>query len=168
VDLIQLINPEHATEEEVAHYAVREAARAIVRDTEGFIALLHVTKKNYYKLPGGGLEGDEDKLIALQRECEEEIGCNIDVLDEVGMTIEYRKMFQLKQISYCYYATVRGEKGTPHFVGDEIDDGFEALWLPFDKALDVMKTCEANDFEGSAYIVPRDIAFLEAAQERLN
>lgn len=55
-----VLNPEHASDTEIRTFAVREAVRAVVFDYEGNIALLHVAKKNYYKLPGGGIEGAED------------------------------------------------------------------------------------------------------------
>ena len=94
---IKLINPENVSEEEVKKYRVREAGRAVVVDENGMIALLHVTKENYYKLPGGGIEDTEDKMIALKRECKEEIGCDVEVIGEVGTIVEYRKICTLKQ-----------------------------------------------------------------------
>jgi len=162
---ILLLNPENVSEEEVETYPVREAARAIVLDSEGKVALLHVSKKNYYKLPGGGLEGNEDRQVALQRECKEEIGCEIEVLGEVGSIVEYRKIFSLKQISYCYFGNVKGEKGTPEFTGEEITDEFKEVWVSYDEALRLMRESKATDIEGSDYIVPRDIALLEAAKD---
>lgn len=162
--LIKLINPENVSEEEVANYRVREASRAVVSDSEGTIALLHVTKENYYKLPGGGLEDGEDKTLALNRECLEEIGCKIEVLGEVGTTIEYRKMFELKQTSYCYMAKVVGEKGKTDFTKKEIEKGFEVIWLPYNEAMKALKESIATSKEGRLYIVPRDIALLEESK----
>ena len=40
-------------------YKERRSSRAVVLDGDGKIALLHVTKKNFYKLPGGGVEEGE-------------------------------------------------------------------------------------------------------------
>ena len=37
-------------------YKLRKAGRAIIFDDENNIALLNVSKKNYHKLPGGGVE----------------------------------------------------------------------------------------------------------------
>ena len=45
-----LLNPENVSEEEARTYPVREAVRAVVIDNEDKIALLHVSKRNYYKL----------------------------------------------------------------------------------------------------------------------
>ncbi len=163
-----LINPENASEEEVKTYRVREAARAIIVDETGKIALLHVSKKNYYKLPGGGLDDKEDILTALRRECQEEIGCDIEVVGEIGSIIEYRKFSRLKQISYCYFAKIKGEKGTPHFEKSELEDGFKEIWLSYDEATYSLAGSKATDFEGSTYIVPRDILFLQEAKKYLS
>lgn len=162
--LLKLINPENVSEEEVKNYKVREAGRAVVFDEDGKIALLHVTKKNYYKLPGGGVEDGEDKIIALKRECQEEIGCDVEVVSEIGSIVEYRKMFTLKQTSYCYLAKVKGKKGVPEFTNSEKRNGFENVWLHYDEALKALIESKALNNEGRDYIVPRDKTFLEKAK----
>jgi len=165
---LALINPENASEEEVKTYHVREAARAIVVDENSMIALLHVSKKNYYKLPGGGLDDKEDILTALGRECQEEIGCDVEVINEIGSIVEYIKISQLKQISYCYLTKVQGEKGTPHFEESELEDGFKQVWLSYQDAIAALTGSKATDFSGSAYIVPRDIFLLEEAKKHFD
>ncbi|MEK7564351.1 MAG: NUDIX domain-containing protein [Patescibacteria group bacterium] len=164
--LLKLINPENVSEEEVKSYPVREAVRAIVVDEDGKIALLHVTEKNYYKLPGGGIEKGEEKIIALKRECLEEIGCDVEVINEIGIIVEYRKLLNprnLKQTSYCYLAKIKGEKGIPEFTESEKRNGFEGIWLTYDEALKALTESQALNNEGKYYIVPRDRAFLEEA-----
>ena len=161
---LKLINPENVSEEEVKSYKVREAARAVVVDEDGKIALLHVAKENYYKLPGGGIEEGEDKMKALERECQEEIGCAVEVMSEVGSIVEYRKIFSLKQTSYCYVAKLKGLKGETSFTDDEKENGFEQVWLSYDEAFKALTESKATSVEGSGYIVPRDTAFLEEAK----
>ncbi len=165
---ILLLNPENASEEEVKKYRVREAARAVVVDENGMVALLYILKENCYKLPGGGLEGTEDKITALKRECREEIGCDIEVVSEIGLIIEYRKSSNLKQISYCYFAKVKGQKGTPNFTGKELQEGFKGVWLPYDEARRALTENKATDFEIKTYRIPRDKTFLEEAKNYLN
>lgn len=164
---LAIINPENVSEEEVLSYRTRESARAVVFDADGKIALLHVTKKNYYKLPGGGLDEGEDIMTALRRECQEEIGCDIEVIGEIGSIIEYRKIFTLKQTSFCYVAKVVGEKGVPSFTGSEVEDGFKEVWLSYDDTERALAESRATDYEGSAYIVPRDIFLLKEARKFL-
>lgn len=84
MEQLAVLNPENVTEEEARDYSVREAVRAVVIDENNLIALLHVAEKQYYKLPGGGIEGTEDKATALARECLEEIGSGIEVVGEIG------------------------------------------------------------------------------------
>jgi 8-oxo-dGTP diphosphatase len=165
--LLEVLNPENVTLQEVAGYSVREAARAVVIDSEGKVAMLYASKANYYKLPGGGIEEGEDPLTALHRECHEEIGCAVEVTQELGIIEEYRKFEQLKQISYCYVASLKGEKGTPEFTPEELAEGFSQLWIPYQEALALISKNEATDLEGSAYIVPRDSIFLKTASPYL-
>ena len=66
VNLVDLSLDTNVSEEEVKNYRVREAGRAVVMDRDGMIALLHVTKESYYKLPGGGIEETEDKIITIE------------------------------------------------------------------------------------------------------
>ncbi len=91
---ITLINLENVSTQEAEKFAVRTAARAIVFDENNNIALLHATKYDYFKLPGGGIEKGEDPESAMRRECLEEIGCNVEVTGELGTILEYRKRFK--------------------------------------------------------------------------
>lgn len=163
--MILVLNPENAMQEEFKKYTVREAVRAIVTDNKGKIAMLHVKNKNYYKIPGGGIKDGENKIDALKRECLEEIGSEIKVVGEIGKIIEYRKIFRLKQISYCLLARLKGKKGKPVFTDEEIEDGFEQIWLSYDEAYRVLSKNLAFSFEGKVYIVPRDITFLKEVKK---
>lgn len=49
-------------------WSQRKTGRAIIFDADKNVALLHVTKKHYHKLPGGGVEEGENVAEALKRE----------------------------------------------------------------------------------------------------
>ncbi len=165
MDQIKLINIRNVSDEEAGGYKTREAARAIVFDEKKSIALLHATKTFYYKLPGGGIEKGETKEEALKRECLEEIGCNVKIIDELGLTVEYRKEFNIKQISYCYIADLIGEKGIPHLEKDEAEEGFETTWVPLEDAIEKIKASKPTVIDGP-YMVTRDLALLQAVKEK--
>lgn len=160
-----LINPENISDEEAAKYTIREAARAVVIASDSNIALLHVTKNNHYKIPGGGVEDGEDLLGALKRECLEEAGCEITDIEELGMIVEYRPKEKLKQISYGYITHVGGKKGQPDFTDDEKADGFVLVWVPFTQALELFTKATPATDEGRLYMGPRDTLFLQEAQK---
>ena len=146
-------------------YQERRASRAVVFDDQGSVALLYVGKKRHHKLPGGGLEEGEDFLTALQREIREEIGCVITDVRELGLIEEVRDRNGLRQISACFTARVVGEKHPPQFEQDEIDDGFEPVWMPLDEAVKTLENeSETKHYEGS-FMSRRDMAILKAAQK---
>jgi hypothetical protein len=83
-------------------FKLREAARAVLFDKDNKIALLYVSNFNYHKLPGGGVEENEDIFQALEREVFEETGCKISVTKKIGIIHEYKEQESTFQKSYCY------------------------------------------------------------------
>ena len=160
---LKLINPENVEEKETHSYLLREAARAVVFDSDNKVALLHSTKNQYYKLPGGGIEEGESPEAALLRECREEIGCEVEITGELGIIVEYRKRDKLKQISYCYMAKVKGEKGISELTKAEIREGFETAWMSLVEAANVTKVVGVSAVYQAQYVVTRDSTFLEEA-----
>lgn len=150
---------------DVSHdgYKSRQAARAVVTDASGRVPLLFVSKHNYHKLPGGGVEVGEDMKIALARELLEEIGCEAEANGEVGEIVEYRESWNLKQISYCYIATQHGKINPPDFTESELREGFEIKWLEnLETAIKTLKVDKPDNYEGK-FIQKRDLTFLLAA-----
>ena len=155
---LALLNPENVSNTKAETFKVREAARAVVFDGEGKIALLNVTKHGYHKLPGGGIESGESKEEALKRECLEEIGCEIEITGELGEIEEYRKQFGVRQISYGYLAKIVGRKGEPSFVEEEIEEGFQIEWQILDRAIELLQSEHPTDYMGR-FVVERDLIY---------
>ena len=145
-------------------FNLRHAARAIVLNTKGEVALLKVNTYGYHKLPGGGVESGEDMELALERELLEEIGCRAEVIGEVGEIIEYRDKWSLKQISHCYLAKQIGVSQSPSFTQSEIDEGFEIVWAnTIDTAIDLLEQDQPQNYDG-LFIQRRDTQLLKAAR----
>ena len=85
---------------EVKDPITRLGARGIVIRDDGKIAIFNKTNKNEYKLPGGGIENDEIPEVAFKREVLEETGCDVEVIEKLGITEEYKGQTNFKQTSY--------------------------------------------------------------------
>jgi 8-oxo-dGTP diphosphatase len=144
-------------------YKLRKASRAIVLNESQEIALLFVSKNNYHKLPGGGIEHGENIEIALNREVMEEVGVSIYVLGEIGTIIEYRDKHELLQISYCYYSEVKEDIGEPSFTEDEKNNGFQLKWVTLEEAISILENDAPDNYVGK-FIQSRDLMFLKSAE----
>ena len=145
-------------------YTEQESARAVVYDGKNNIALFHAKRKSYHKLPGGGIQENEDVEFALRRELLEEIGCAVQNVRELGMIEEYRNGIGLHHKTYCFIADIVGEKGEPRLEQDEIEEGFEPEWMPLEVAIKTIEreTAEVAHYEGK-FIRLRDLTFLKEA-----
>jgi len=145
---------------------VRNASRAVLFDDKNLIPLLFVSKKNYHKLPGGGIEDKENKILALEREVKEETGSDIKIYDEIGKIIEFRSKYDLKQISYCYIGKIT-KKGKFSFTKEEIGDGFKLIWVTLENAISLLEKDKTEDYEGKL-ILERDLTFLKETKKILS
>lgn len=152
------IEREEMNNQDIA-YSLRKASRAVVSNSLKQIALVYVSKDKYHKLPGGGLENNEDSIQALNRELIEEAGVEVDVLDEVGMIIEYRNEHRLLQISYCYVGEVADPPIAPSFTTEEKNQGCILKWVNIEEAISLMEEDHPRNYVGQ-FIKERDLTFL--------
>ena len=141
---------------------IRRAARAVLFDGDK-VALLHVSKHNYDKLPGGGIEPGEEITAALQRELLEETGCEATVLREIGRISEHRARLRLIQHSYCFVARVKKNHHRLALTKKERNEGFKLRWISPNEAIQLLATSTTKDYEGK-FICHRDRIFLEHAR----
>ena len=74
------------------HSFVRNSARSIIIRGKK-IAMIHSLKYDYYKFPGGGIEGEESPISAMIRETREEVGLVVkpDTIKEYGYVHRIQK-----------------------------------------------------------------------------
>jgi 8-oxo-dGTP pyrophosphatase MutT (NUDIX family) len=140
-------------------YRERLAVRLIIKNDENEIAIIYAKNGDYYKLPGGGIEGDENHSDAAQREAMEETGCRVTVEDTCFAEVEEWRD-GLHQFSYCYRSHLVEDTGASDLTASEIDDGLQHEWVPIDAALDKMKNAFPTSNFGNS-VKERDIFFVE-------
>ena len=142
----------------------KTSARAIVIKNN-LIALIHVNKDKYYKLPGGSVEPNEKIKEGLYREILEEVGCTAKVIAEVGKIVENRTIGNRKYTSHCFITKFIKE-GKINLTDFETEHGFELIWISIDKAINFVENSNPIDYNGK-FNVKRDIIFLTEAKKIL-
>lgn len=147
---------------------VRFGARGIIVDDDNRIAIFHKKNKNEYKLPGGGLEGQESPELAFERECLEEAGVEVQILNCLGTIEENKTKENFKQVSFAFVAKKIRDIGHLNLTQKEKDEGAEILWLNKIDALEKMKKClgelKSSQYDSvyrTQFMVLRDINILE-------
>ncbi|KAI9708370.1 MAG: hypothetical protein M1820_004074 [Bogoriella megaspora] len=124
-------------------YVDRYAVHDIIKKDKDEIAIIYVVKGNYYKLPGGGIEADEDHATAAKREAMEDIGCEIRLNDKcIAAVEEWRN--DLHQVSYCYVGHLVEDTGKTALTHEEKAEGLQYEWSTIYTALSKMKEIQPS------------------------
>jgi 8-oxo-dGTP pyrophosphatase MutT (NUDIX family) len=130
----------------------RPSARGIILQGDR-IALVYSGREHYYKFPGGGIQGGEDKKAALVREVREETGLVVipDSIREFGSVLRRQKSDKsaytiFEQENFYYICDVEAAN-----IGQELDEyereaGFVLRVLPIDEAI-----CANDEYHSDNY-----------------
>lgn len=154
--------------EKIENPKLRIGARGIVIRDDGKIAVFYKTTTNQYKLPGGGLEGDETPEEAFKREVLEETGCEVEIIKKLGITEEYKTLTKFKQISHVFVGKVIKDTKKLNLTEGEKAVKSQLLWEEPTKALEMIRGCYdnlvASEYESVyqiKFIILRDSKILE-------
>lgn len=119
----------------------RDTARCIMINSNHEICLLYSRTKDYFAIPGGGIEPGETLLQAVNREILEETGYTIDNIKPLGKIYEERNNRITN--TYFFYASPLTRSET-HYMQDELEEDYQLVWLPVEQAIKKLETCFQN------------------------
>jgi len=117
----------------------RFSARGAILNSQNQVGLIYMSANGFYKLPGGGIETNETKETAFQRETEEETGYKCKILCELGCIEEHKFQNNFLQVSYCFIGKTEPEKIECSLAESEKSLGFEFAWTELDNAIELFK-----------------------------
>lgn len=150
-------------------HSKRPSVRGIIwRD--GKLAMVHSLKYDYYKFPGGGIEGDERHETTLLREVKEETGLSVipKSIREYGYVLRLQKsdylentVFEQENFYYtCEVAETLGEQKLDDY---EAEEGFALEFVTPEEAIRTNQNCHCTEWDKA--MVERETRVLEGLGE---
>lgn len=150
----------------------RKASRGII--LKGSKILLMYTKRyNDYSFPGGGVELEEDLILALKRELREETGAkNIEVISEYGYIDEYRPYYKSEydlahMVSYFYICKVDDDFDDVKLEDYEIANGMSSVWIEIEEAINHNRAVIVKKEKSIGLSIERETLVLELIKKEL-
>lgn len=140
----------------------RTIVRGIVVDQAGNVAVFNKRVADEYKLPGGVVKDGESAEETFLKEIKREIGCEIEIIEDIGIVEEYMSQDDIIQETYVYVGRVL-EKGKIDYNNQEVDEFGKVIWVSPEEALklisDYKKEIDTQEIENTyhaKYSVYRD------------
>lgn len=148
--IMKLLAVINKSETEPEGYTPRPTVKAIVVDEHKNVAIFSGL------LLGGGIENSETPEEALHRECMEEAGVTIKILQSLGTVIQYRDEIKKKYEVHGFVAQLIKESAATTRQEDEL--GKELVWMTlidakefFEKRIEELKSNPNADVSSDVY-----------------
>lgn len=136
----------------------------------GKLAMVHSLKYDYYKFPGGGIEGEESHETTLLREVKEETGLTVipESVKEYGYVLRVQKSdyFEntvFEQENFYYTCEVTEDKGEQKLDDYEAEEGFTLEFVTPEEAIRANQNCHCTEWDRA--MVDRETRVLEGLRE---
>lgn len=149
----------------------RSIVRAVLYDDNNRIALTKIKAKDifgvrdYYELPGGGVNKNERLIDALKRELDEELGAKIDNIVPLGRVVDFYNLIKRKNNQHYYLCHV-SSIGKNHQEEREHQLIEKIVWVDIDSAISLYETMQ-NVLVGFL-VKQRELPILRIAKAKMS
>ncbi|MCR4275140.1 MAG: NUDIX domain-containing protein [Candidatus Wolfebacteria bacterium] len=116
----------------------RTTVKAVVINNGGEFGFVTNPVHGFYLLAGGGAESNNLEK-EIQRECDEEINFEVEVLSEIGRVHEYRNRNAKEYETVCFAVKTIKETNEDIRTEDEKKNDLRVVWLDRDAAINALK-----------------------------
>ena len=149
---------------------VRNIVRGIVYNDNFEVAFVkckstdNFGQRDLYETPGGGVEKGEKFIDAFRREIKEEIGAEIDNIEEIGRVVDFYNLIYRKNNNHYYMAHITSID-KPHWTEKEYTF-FEGIkFLDIDRA--IYEYEHSKDLPVNNIVRQRELPILKIAKRRI-
>lgn len=152
--------------------SARPSVRGIIRKGDK-LAMVHSLKYDYYKFPGGGIEGNEAHAATLIREVKEETGLTVkpETIKEYGFVLRLQKSNWMEntifvQENFYYTCEVTEETGEQKLDDYEAEEGFALEFVTPEEAIRTNQNCHCIEWDKA--MVERETNILKGLKRTWN
>lgn len=157
-------NPEFP--EPTQEYEKRTTVKAVAINDEGKFGFVTNSVHGCILLAGGGAESD-DLNAEIVRECREELSCEVEVVEKIGVAHEFRNRNNTEYETSCFLVKALEKVEYDHRTEGEKKINLQVVWLDKNEALSILRKqkeklkSEKIDFYNTSFNIVRDICFFE-------
>lgn len=145
-------------------YEKRTTVKAVVVNDEGKYGFVTNAVHGFVLLPGGGAETD-DLAKEVERECAEELGYEVFIVETIGAAHEFRSRDGREYETVCFLANAGKRLEHDTRTEDEKKNDLRAVWLEAEEALKILGKQQERvqrgeiAFYNTAFNIVRDLRF---------
>lgn len=140
---------------------IRTAVRTVVLNNEKEVLLIHAKNKDYFQIPGGGVNTDKESIEeAAIRETLEETGYKVELIKSLGVFDEVGEGMINRSFGFLCKVISIADKDL-----QKDEDDFENKWMELEKAITVMEK-SLDNVKDDKYVsfFERELEFLNRAK----
>lgn len=156
----------------VSDWSPRKTVKIIIQNKEDKIAMVTNPIHNFFLLPGGGIDGDEDVFTSADRESREEALCSIINPVEFGVTEEWRARDKKHYETFGVFAHEGVADTTDTRTEDEKKNNLTVAWFSSEEAgkklaeQEILLRTGKVEFYNTGFNIVRDYVLFKTAREK--